>query len=67
MHFCEVCNKPTVHIRMASPVVAHLILAIITLGLWLLFVTIPVEIYRQSFADCSLCGTRARRWLGIGR
>lgn len=62
MSRCRNCAKETIHLQPATSHVLHLLLSLITLGLWIP-VWILVGVSNGSQLKCSVCG-RARGLFG---
>ena len=62
MNFCRQCKQNTLHIQPATSHVLHLLLSIITMGVWI-FVWVLVAMSNGSQRNCTVCG-RARGLFG---
>lgn len=62
MKHCTACRANTQHLRPSTSHVLHLILALITLGLWIP-VWLLVAVSNSTQGQCSQCGKR-RGFLG---
>jgi hypothetical protein len=57
-HYCEVCDKQTLHTKDRVNHVLHLILSICTLGLWLIVWLVLGISNSTAKPRCAVCGTR---------
>ncbi len=55
MNQCKTCKKMTMHVAPSTSHVLHLLMSIITVGLWLP-VWFIVAASNQSQAQCTVCG-----------
>lgn len=55
MKQCKVCGKPTMHIRPSTSHVLHLLLSVVTAGVWLI-VWFFVAQNNASQGSCTVCG-----------
>jgi len=58
MQRCSICNKPTMHIGSGVSHVLHLLLSLLTLGLWLP-VWLLCSLNQSTAAACTVCGKKA--------
>ena len=55
MVFCKTCNKTTLHIQPSTSHVLHLLLAVVTMGIWIpIWVLMAVNNNNQG--QCTACG-----------
>ncbi len=57
MMYCKVCEDSTVHVQPSTSHLLHLILSLITLGLWI-FIWILVALNNITQAQCTACGVQ---------
>jgi len=57
MQFCKRCDKSTSHIGPGTSHLLHLVLSIITFGIWLP-VWLLTDIFNSSELACSQCGKK---------
>jgi hypothetical protein len=55
MHRCRDCGKPTLHLQPATSHVLHLLLSVLTFGLWLPLWLIAA-LSNGSRCTCTVCG-----------
>ncbi len=55
MAFCKKCDKKTIHLQPSTSHVLHLILSLITFGVWVIIWFI-VAASNNSQKECSVCG-----------
>ena len=65
MKQCRRCGKATMHVQPGTSHVLHLLLSLLTLGLWLP-VWFLLAANSGTAAQCTQCG-RAKGLLGIGK
>jgi hypothetical protein len=57
MFFCKNCNKSTIHLAEATNHVLHLILSILTVGLWIpIWIFVSFSSQLKNVGDCTVCG-----------
>ena len=56
MKKCSECRKPTIHIQPKTSHVLHLLLSLITVGIWVP-VWLLIALNNSSQATCTACGT----------
>ncbi|WP_018878948.1 zinc ribbon domain-containing protein [Thioalkalivibrio sp. ALE9] len=54
--YCKVCRQDTVHFQPSTSHVLHLLLSIVTFGVWLI-VWVLIGMNNASQAQCSKCGS----------
>ena len=58
--YCYVCGDNRLFVKQKINHVLHLILSILTVGLWALFVWLPLALINSSRAPrCTVCGNKA--------
>ncbi len=57
MYKCRKCKKPTLHVGPSTSHVLHLLLTIVTAGVWLV-IWLLVGVSNSSQGACSECGRR---------
>jgi hypothetical protein len=55
MDFCKVCNKKTIHLAEKPNHILHLLISIISVGIWIPF-WILITILCMFQNDCTVCG-----------
>ena len=55
LHYCRRCRRPTVHLQPSTSHVLHLLLSILTVGLWL-GVWALAGLANASQRTCTACG-----------
>ncbi len=60
MMYCAQCDKPTMHLRDKTNHILHLILSLLTFGIWL-FVWALVAWSNSMQSQCTVCG-RTLNW-----
>jgi hypothetical protein len=53
--FCESCKKTTLHIKQGINHILHLILTIITFGIWAIM-WLGIALFTSDTPQCSKCG-----------
>jgi len=62
MHKCKQCGKPTMHLGPSTSHVLHLLLSVVTAGIWVP-VWILVSLSNSSQGACSICGKKKTLFL----
>lgn len=57
-YICKTCNKRTLHVQTTPNHVLHLLLSVVTIGLWLI-VWLLITVFKDDSWRCSECGTAA--------
>lgn len=58
-HYCATCQRQTLHTKPRINNILHLILSVLTLGIWAVLVWIPLGIKNRSTRTrCMVCGTK---------
>lgn len=55
MHKCKQCNKQTMHLGPSTSHLLHLLLSIVTVGIWVI-PWIIISASNASQGQCSVCG-----------
>jgi ribosomal protein S14 len=55
MHFCKRCGRPTPHVQPATHHVFHLLMCVLTLGLWV-GIWVLAGVANSSQRTCAVCG-----------
>jgi uncharacterized protein (DUF983 family) len=55
MKHCRTCEKATLHVQKSTSHVLHLLLSIITAGIWLI-IWVLVAVSNSSQGQCTQCG-----------
>ena len=54
MQYCEICQKPTMHLKDATNHILHLLLSVVTGGVWLV-VWLLIWL-KPKRSQCTVCG-----------
>ena len=58
MFFCRTCNKSTIHLASKPNHILHLLLSIITAGLWIpVWLLLAVTGRLKNIGECTSCGS----------
>jgi hypothetical protein len=58
-HYCATCGRQTLHTKERINHVLHLLLSIVTVGIWALVVWIPLGMKNSaSRTRCTVCGSK---------
>lgn len=60
MMYCAACDKPTIHLRTKTSHILHLLLSLVTAGIWII-VWILMAQSNSLRSQCTACG-RTRNW-----
>lgn len=55
MRDCKACRKPTLHVEPSTSHILHLLLSILTFGVWIIF-WVFIAASNGSRARCTVCG-----------
>lgn len=70
-HYCATCQRQTLHSKEKPNHLLHLVLSVLTVGIWAIFVWLPATL-KPERGRCTFCGSKPgveslKHEMGIGQ